>query len=428
LEDELLIGYMKELQDIIQKTLKRSNDLLFVTAFGSDTTFRRFWEREYEQQWEEISRGFPDIGVPQVEYVPTHELASRMEHIVVSTIGDQVYALTPISGDPQRYITEIPITVESLRLTYYTINSTSSFTVNGPDGKMIQPDGKDIVFRGANTFIQVMEILKPIPGSYQIATSLSGGIVTQLLRFEQIRAGLIPLVDPWMQFTNRQIGIQVFHTDGSPLTISPQMNIQAALLQADQTNYLDLIPESDTFITSWMPVRSDPVAVYACITLKSSDGSTVILYNSQVGEIKIDPVTVQTGQVGKACVPTEKVTGVPLQLINAHSQQPVAIEAPVQWNSQLSSFPIFTPLSSTIDEVDSQNGEYVLRFKPNFAGDVRFDVRTRAVVDGMRYTFYDDAIPPIVVEPPRQLEVTLGEPDRLGDRLSVMLYRWLNPS
>jgi len=215
LDGEILTNYMKVLQDNFQKTFNRSNDVLFVTTFGSDAAFIRFWNRVYKQKWDVITKDSDKFDPRRVLYVPTSELASRMERIIGSTIGAQVYTLNPLAGKPQQYATEIPITVESLRLTRYAINTTTSFTVTGPDGKTIQPDGKNVILTGANTSIQVLEILNPPPGSYQITTAAPGGLLTRLLLFEKITAKLVSPIDTWLQFANGQIGIQLLGADGS---------------------------------------------------------------------------------------------------------------------------------------------------------------------------------------------------------------------
>jgi len=428
MEGEALTKYMRVLQDIIQQTFNRGNDFLYVTVFGSDKTFRRFWDREYLGEWEQIAGNSQELDLRRVSYVPVQELAARMERIIGSTIASQVYTLTPTSGDPQQYITEIPITVESLRLTYYTIDTTTRFTVTEPNGKVIQPDGKNVILSGANTSIQVLEIRNPAPGTYQINTSAAGGLVTQLLRFEKITAELSSPTDPWLQFTNGQIDIQLSGADGNPLAISSQMYIQAALTQAGQTNDLDLTPGSDTFTTNWMPLATDLATVYACVTLKDDQDKKIVLHNGPVGEIQIDPLTVRARQAEKACVPSENVVSVPLQLTNGRSWEPATIDASVRWISRLSSATDEIQPGSTIDEIDAKTGEYVLHFKPASPGDVTFAVWADAIVDGAHNIFYGGEIPTIRIDPPRPMALTLGEPETLGDQLSVMLFKWFDPS
>lgn len=422
----VLTKYMQDLQGVIQPTFNRSNDLFFVTAFESDA-FASFWNGVYKQKWEEITKDSATLDPRRALYVPTKELASRMESITGSTIGDQVYTLKPIPGKPQQYTTDIPITVESLRLTYYTINTSASFTVTGPDGNVIQPDGKNTILTGANTSIQVLEILNPAPGSYQVATTATGGMLTQLVRFEKITAKLASPPDAVLQFTNGQIGIQLLGTDGKPLAISAQMSIQAMLTQGGKPTDLTLTPGSDTFTTGWMPLTTDKATVDACATLKDSKGETVVLYNGPVGEIAIDPVTVQAGEAEKACVPTDQDMTLPLQLINGRNQQPVTIDMPVQWTSSSISSPGGTQLSSSIHDIDAKTGKYVLSFRPTSAGDVQSTVTASAIVSGVNYPFYNGQITSSGYQATRHLALSLGNPETVGDQLSAMLYAWFHP-
>ena len=426
LNGAILNSYMQELQGIIQPAFNRSNDALFVTAFES-TTSANFWNGVYKQKWEEITKDSDQLNPRRALFVPTNELASRMESIVGLTIGAQVYLLSPILGKPQQYTTSVPATADSLRLTYYTINPSASFTVTGPDGKTIQPDGKNVILTGANTPIQVLELLNPAPGSYQITTTSIGGQLTRLVRFQKITAQLASPSDAMLQFTNGQIGIQLLGPDGKPLPILPQMSIQAALTQAGKSNDLTFTPGSDTFGTAWMPFTSGKATVDACATLNDSDGTIVVLYDGPVGEINIDPVAVQAGTAEKVCVPADKDVAVPLQLINGRTQQPVAIDAPVQWTASSAASPGGTQLSSKVSEVDAKTGKYTLSFRPTSAGDVQSTVTASAVVGSVNYPFYDNTIISTGFEARRHLALILGDPKTLGDQLSVVLYRWFHP-
>jgi len=419
-----LTGYMNKLQEIIRPTFNRTDDFLFATLFGAQSTF----SKTYKQKWEEIARDSANLDLRRVQYVKTQELAARMEHIIGWTIGDQVYTLSPITGNSQKYITEIPMTVESLRLTYYTINTATNFTVTGPDGKIIEHNGKNVIFTGAKTSIQVLEILNPVPGSYQIETTSAGGLLTRLLRFENITAKLSLPDNNVLQFTNGQIGIQLLGLDGKPISFLPGMSVEAALTQSKSLpKNLTLISKGDTLTTNWMPLTTDEATVHICATLKDNQGKNIVLYHGEVGKINIDPVMVQIQKASNACVPTEKDVNVPLQLINGNSQRPVTIDVPVKWVSSVTTPPGETRLASTISEIDAKTGKYVLRFKPNLSENVRLAVEANATVNGADHPIKNNGSSTIAIHGPRQLELTLKEPETSNDWLSVMLYRSFHP-
>ncbi len=423
LSGQVLADYMRQLQGIFKHTFNRSNDSLFVTAFGSDAGFRRYWDKQYSQHWGQLTQDSDQFDPRRVQYVPTKELASRMERIVGSAIGSRVYVLSPVADKPQQFITEIPVAVESLRLTYYTVQASTSFTVTGPDGKAIQPDGKSAIRTDPTPSIHVLEILHPAPGSYQISTSSAGGLLTELLRFEEITAKFTSPIDPVLQFTNGQLRIQLFGADGAPLAISPRITIQAVLTRAGQSNSLALKPESDAFTTSWMPTTTDKATVSACIMLMDSAGVAIApLFNGQVGEINVDPVAVQAAEA-QACE-TDKEVGLPLQLINASSQKPAFIDAPLN-GASCSTSPGGARLACTIAEVDAASGQYILHYKTPPAGKVQTAVTTSAVVSGQNYPVR--GVIATTVQPIRQLKMTLGSPPAKADTLSIALYRAFHP-
>jgi Ca2+/Na+ antiporter len=177
-----------------------------------------------------------------------------------------------------------------------------------------------------------------------------------------------------------------------------------------------------------MPLTTDQATVYACVTLKDDQGKKIVRYNGPVGKIQIDPLTVRVGEADKACVPSEKVFNVPLQLVNARSQQPATTDASVRWITRLVSPSEGIQPGSTIDEIDAQTGEYALHFQPALPGDVSFAVWADAIVDYGSNIFYGKEIIPIRVDPPRRLALTLAEPETLGDWLSVTFFKWFRPS
>lgn len=418
-----LAKYMQDLQVRIQRTFNRSNDAFFVTTLLYNTTPGSPWNKIYRPKWEEITKDDPNFDPRRVLNVATRELAARMERIIGTNIGDPVSTLSPTAGQPQQYTTEITDTVpvESLRLTYYTINTAASFTVTGPDGKGYGPSGE-------NTSIQVLEIYNPVPGAYQIRTTALGGMLTRLLRFGKITAQLTPPAASLQQFTNAQIGIQLVGADGQALPISPQISLQAAITQNAGSKPLTLTPGSAAFTASWMPVATDSAGVDACVTMKDDKGRQVVLYNGPAGGISIDPVTVQAGQAAKACLPTNEGIGVPLQLVNANTQQPAHIDLPVKWTAGLFPATGRPVLRSSIEEIDAKSGQYVLRFKSIYTGAVQFPVTASAVAPGVNQPFYDGTISSRGLTSPTSLALTLGVSRTLGDRLSVWLYKAFHPA
>lgn len=417
LDGEALTKYMQELQGNIQRTFKRSNDSFFVTTMLWNTSPGSPWNKIYRPKWEEISKDDPTFDPRRVLNVATRELAARMERIIGQNIGDPVSTLSPMAGQPQQYTTEITNTlpVESLRLTYYTINTAASFTVTGPDGKGYRPSGE-------NTSIQVLEIYNPAPGAYQISTTALGGMLTRLLRFGKISAQLSPPASSLQQFANAQIGIQLIGADGQALPIPPQVSLQAAVTQLAGSKPLALTPGSAAFTTSWMPIASDSASVDACVTMLDEKGRQVVLYNGPAGVISIDPVTVQAGQASPACLLTDKDISVPLQLVNANNQQPARMDVPVKWNSSVGK-----QFSSSIAGIDSAAGQYALHFRPSSAGELQSRVTASAVIAGATVPFYTGDIRTAGLQAPRRLALTLQEPGRLGDKLSARLYRWFHP-
>jgi hypothetical protein len=417
LSGRLLDSHMEELANILQASLNRGNDYLFVTTFGLDKSFQRYWLRDHAWRWEALTRDSRDLIPRRVSYVDPGKLASNMEHIIGWAIGAQVNTLTPLPGEPNQYVTTIPALVGSLRLTYYSILKNPSFTLQGPDGKVIQPDGKQVTLTEVDPSIQVLEILDPLPGAYQIVTATEGGLVNQLLRFKNFTPVLALPPEPLLQFTNAQIGIQLLGADERPLAIPARVVIQAKVAQLGRpTEDLTLTPGSDTFTTSWMPFQNGSAAVYICARLIDADGKTItVLHNGLVGDIAIDQVAVQTGVSGPACVPTTKEASLPLQLVNLRSGKPVGIDKPVIWSSDN---------ASSITAVDASAGKYELSFHPMTEGDMSFNVT--ASVEQAKL-FINGSVIFTGIEPPRQLEMTVGQPDTLGDKLSTFLYRAFKP-
>jgi hypothetical protein len=429
LKGDKLSEYMRDLNGIYQKTFSRDNDLLYVTAFGANQAFIKSWNEEYKQEWDQFTKDSDTADPRRIQFVQPRELAPRMERIVGMAIGNLVFTLTPTPGSQRQFEAEVPELVESLRLTfYYAVNTRTTLSVTGPDGKVIQADGTKATFTGANTSIQVFEINNPAPGKYTIATTAPGGILTQLLRFQQVTPKLISPAENVLQFTNQQISIQLLGVDDQPFAILPQMNIQARVTTNANAEDLAFTQGSDTLTTGWMPLTSGKATVDACVTMTDNNKRMYVLYNGPVGEIPIDAVVVQAGQSEAVCALEDIDILVPLTLVNERSRQPAVIDAAVEWPSIVITHPTDVQINRfALDTVDNKSGKYVLRFRPAIPGEVNFHLRAAAVINEKIMEFYNEIITSPGIQAPRQLALTLQEYSTLGDRLSVKFYRWFHP-
>ena len=420
--------YMQQLQhDIYQPVFSRSNDLLFVTTFGSDASFFRYWDRTHRALWEALAQDSVDLDPRRVDYVPVPELAARMERIIGQAIGRQVNTLEPLPDSPLRYTTQIPDTLEALRLTYYTINTQASFSVLGPDGAALEPDGVNIILNGAGSSIQVLEVLTPVPGTYTVIATAPGGTLTRLLRTQLVMPQLYLPQEAVQLLAQNPFGIQLFNAEGEHLNLTPQMRLQAAVVQGERIDYLELSPDSDTFVAHWMPLTSEPAVLHACATLVDEQSEHVILYQGTVGEIPVDALTVLSWEAGQICLPTAEEVSLALQVVNQHREIPAAVGAPVEWTVRTTGAQVGEQTAGAVVEVDASLGQYALSFMPETAGMAQFDLSAAAVVDGVRYPFYDGTVIAGQLIDSRRLELTLGSPGEPADALSTRLFTWLHP-
>lgn len=423
-----LTSYMQRLQqEIYQPVFNRSNDLLFVTTFGSDTTFFRYWDRAHKALWEALAQDSADLDPRRVLFVPASELAARMEHIIGRAIGRQVNTLEPLPDSPLRYTTEIPAGTIALRLTYYTDNPQASFSVFESGGTLLEPDEVTIILSGAGSSIQVLEVLNPSPGAYTILTTAAGGTLTRLLRTEPVKPEIYLPQEAVQLLTKNPFGIQLKKANGEPKALTPQMHMQAAVVQGERIDYLELSTDRDTFVTGWTPLTSEPAVLHTCATLVDEQGVPMILFQGPVGELPIDTLTVLSWESGYTCLPAAEEVSVALQIVNSRLDTPAAAAVPVEWSTRTTDASGGTTPAGAVTEVDASRGQYALRFKPETAGEVQFSISATAVVDGVQYPFYEGMVRVEQLVASRQLELTLGSPGKPADALSTRLFAWLHP-
>ena len=416
-----LESHMDEVDSIAQEGMTGEGNFIYVTAFnvrGDD-----YWG-ESKPHWTRITGDSATTDPPRSKQEDTpQDVASRMEKIVATHLGYQSFSV-------EAGLLVFPAYLQSMRITYYAPNPAASFTLVDPDGNAVVPDGENIILTGEGTPIQALVIKFPKPGSYQLTTSVPGGIITLLPTFLQFTPMIETSPSALQQFTSSEIQLTLLDSSGNPITLVDdpvyQLDLRAAIQQGDQTWPLSLSDEGGSFTATFLPVSASPARMDVTATLQDAQGQEVCrLLVEPSGELSVSPVTFHVGEASVGiCTPSQMPVTYPLALINADTQMPAVISVPVDWEVS-SSLLSGDPVEASINETGS--GQYQLSLRPDEAGDIRTSLAASAEVEGQGYLFFEDELFTTGLLEDRSLAFELGEPGTIADPWSLFFNLLFKP-
>ncbi len=388
---------MLRVGSILKGFTAQADHHVYVTAFK---ILPRYWGPA-EPYWQDIA-GSSNVSLE----TSLDGVASRMEKIAAANIGAQSSTLSSTPDNPRLYSLELPHHVQSLRITYYKLDPNATFTLSDPNGATVIPDGKAVVESGQGTSIEVWSLARPAAGSYQIKTSVRGGILTAIPLFAaSLELDEPSAANPLLQFTKGQIQFKL--VDGANQPILPtddpafQLNLQASLAgPSGQSMPLALTPQAEGYQAAWMPFDTDPEVLHVNVELIGPDGNSVWKCGGDGGQLPVDAVGVAV-DVPPVCAAVNKPVHLPLHLANARTGQDTGIDLPVQWTVSSSTVPGAGSVDSSIETIDAKTGSYQLTIRPVVAENVQSHIEASVVVNGSNAHFYSgDVITTICPLPP----------------------------
>jgi hypothetical protein len=376
---------MGQVKDILKDYLARPENHVYVTAFK---IVNRYWQAN-EPYWQDIA-GAENVSLEK----SLDEVASRMEKIAAPNVGVQSYTLNPSAEDPQLYQFVALPHLDSLRVTYYKLDPSSRLTITDPQGNPVTP-GDGVKQTGGDTSIEVWTLSEPPEGTYQIRTSLKGGIVTAIpLYAVGVQLEAPSASRPFVQYLDGQVRFKLLDSQGRPIlpTDNPAytLDVQASVTdEAGQTTPLSLTLESQGYQATWIPADTGKVTVHVSAELTDVNNNTAWRCDGDAGEAQVDPVTVKV-DVPSECTPEKSALIVPLQLADASTGDGASTSQAIQWQATSVTVPGGKQVESSVQLVNAQAGKYQLVIRPVTGEDVRTHLTASVIVGDQPMQIYND--------------------------------------
>lgn len=379
---------MGQVKDILKDYLAQPDNHLYVTAFK---IVQRYWGAN-EPYWKDLA-GADNVSLEK----SLDGVASRMEKIAAPHIGVQSYTLSPSAENPKHYQFVTLPHLESLRVTYYKLDPASTLTLTDPQGNPITPDGDKVEQSGADTSIEVWTLTEPTAGTYQIETSLEGGIITAIpLYAVSVQLESPSPTQPLVQFMDGQIRFKLLDSQNQPVlpTDNPAytLDLQASLTnEAGESVLLSLTQEAQGYQSAWVPPAAGKQVIRVRAELTDVNNNTAWRCEGDAGETNVDPVTVKA-DLAAECAQVNTALAVPLQFADANTGQEAVTSNPVRWEASSVTVKSGAKVDSIVEAVDAGAGQYELKLTPRLNEDIRTHLTASMTLGDKSVQVYNDDV------------------------------------
>ncbi|HEX2696387.1 MAG TPA: vWA domain-containing protein, partial [Anaerolineales bacterium] len=375
---------MNQVKDILKDYLADTQNHAYVTAFK---VVKKYWDTN-EPYWQDIA-GAENVSLEK----SLDEVASRMEKIAAPNIGVQSYTLSPSADNPKLYqITVLPHLV-SLRITYYKLDPTSTLSFADPQGNPVMPDGDKVKQSGADTSIEVWTLTGPPAGTYQIHTSLQGGIITAIpLYAVSVQVDSPTTAQPLVQFMDGQIHLKLLDGQGQPVLPADNpaytLDVQASLTnEAGESALLSITEDAQGYQSVWIPPSAGRQLIHIRAELTDANQNVAWRCEGDAGEITVNPVTVKA-DLSSECAPANTALTVPLQFTDANTGQSAGSSNPIEWQTSSVTVKSNAKVDSSVQALDAKAGTYQLKLTPRLGEDIQTHLTASMTLSGKSVQVY----------------------------------------
>lgn len=388
--------------NLIRNNLGGIGDRVYVTGINnSQDNYWRLAEKDWQAVTCDSNRNNPDslfwkqIACDESQWDSAEparaekvnnppELGLRLDKIVAYRLGSGITIVQPGK-------TTIPPYLERVLFNFYKPSIDNLVELRDPNGRLLTCDGLNVLCEGITEGIQTIQIIRPIPGKYELSTTAKSDdyVITRELIFAQ---GSLSVPDQkYQQFSISPIKINLVDSEGKAL---PDYG----------DNYRLLV---DTIVTPPLDSGKDPYPISLTDTGKSSlEGSFTPLYGGDNHlsihasvidddgqkwdviqspfadfDLLVDPVSLAIEQAvsDRAAAGCALVQFTPFSLsiktINVQTNEPAVISLPIKWDIRASQ-------GVTVENISApgSNQKYTLKAVSNQAGDQNITI-TASVPD-----------------------------------------------
>jgi hypothetical protein len=390
MEGEALAQHMNDVFTIAKDHFWNEGTEIFVT--GINVSGDNYW-RDTVSFWADITQNSNEFEISRAEKANSQsDIGFRMTEIIRTSLDEGITTIVP--GD---FV--VPPYVDRFILDFYKSDQEDLMILRDPQGNILTPDREDVevVMLGENEAIQTIEVVRPEPGVYQLATTAQTEDyrITKVTIF--VHAVLAKPQGHLVQFTESEIEVHLVDSDGNPLPDYGSdrygLQITADLSFDGEKTPLNLAYDSKSsrLIGAFTPMQAGNyvLGISAVALDDESQPVEILAKDSAQFSLLVDPVRVNVADAHSSkpeCPPTVNVPfNLDLHLINTSTGELVGLSLPVSWkySSQTEAdYRISGPLA---------DGSYVLEVIPDDSGDMDIMITASAPdpVNASDYLFFE---------------------------------------
>ena len=362
---------------------------IYITGFK---IAQKSWDT-VANRWTEIAKSSSGEDTPEHTLLLTGDnvltqLPNRMDEITAKLTGLQRKEYLADS-----FTTTVPNHVQTLRFTLYNLDPKATLTITDPNGQILKNDDKNVVVSGDDSAIEKWDLNLPLAGDYQVATSKSGGIITELLTYQNMTVEFNPVPARLQENQSSDLKFKLLDSAGNPVLPGDDsaytLDLQVFVTQDNLTErFIDWNVVGDEYQVSWTPSKPETAIFSVEANMIGINNEKLLSCTGTVAELPVDtpspvfePPTLNVNSPEPSCILPGEVITVPVRL--EYTGEDRSWMDTLKWVVNASAVPdTGQPVQAEIKPVNASSGDYQVMIQPVEAETIQLTVSASAVIDG----------------------------------------------
>lgn len=380
---------------------------IYVTGFKVEPTY---WT-PVEAYWVKIATPSSGDDIPEHTMLLEGEnalaqLPSRMEEIAAKFTG-----LQREEHRADSFSTEVPTHVQTLRFTLFNLDPKATLVITGPNGQAITANDSNVTVTGDESAIEKWDLNIPLPGSYQIKATKTGGIITSLLTYQNLTVEFDPEPARLQASKQNDLKFKLMDSTGNVVLPNgePTVELKIFVTQNDQTQELPWTLSDDQYQVSWTPARAGDSHFNIEANLVNGNRETLLNCQGIAAERPVDPIGPAPTVVvpveptliiyaPASCVPSGEVITVPVRLES--NGDDLSWLDTLKWNVSATATPASGNVHANLKTVNANTGDYEVSIDPVEAEKISLVVSAVAEIGGQQIKVSADKVISFCQPPP----------------------------
>lgn len=304
----------------------------------------------------------------------------------------------------------VPPFVSSISFAYFKTERSQELIVKDPLGRTVDENFPDADILGKDKPIQVLRVLNPLPGTWEVNTNPPGAGVSITMRYIYAKSRLDSPAGTQVQYVPVKVQYAILDENNQPLPVysDPQyaLTVEAVVSAGEQFWNLFLKSGTDnTYAADFIPVLVGPHTITVKAASRDANTKEVVIFDGPIGSFDVSPVLIQPKNL-------------PL-LWPQYSEQPITFELTNASGAPIAQKPDTLQIVASVSGAQNvelplvlqSDGTYQALYTPNTTGEHIVHVLA-SVIDsaGVKQVILDSDVGSFDVSPTVRVEMKVLQP------------------